>query len=183
MPCPLPAYTELARDLKYNPKTGEFFWLRQDQGRKLDRPAGCAVRGRRLIGFGGRIYYASRLAYLLMTGQDPGKMDIDHINGDPSDDRWSNLRAVPRSINLMNRRPYHQQKTPVENWTGFKGVYMRPTKTGIPRYYAIVRYKDKLRYLGVHDTPEEANAAVQKHYEESGLSHFQPQQGEDRVTA
>lgn len=172
----------IARDLRYDPQTGEFRWLRGDVGRKLDRPAGCLVRGRKVIGFGGRMYYASRLAYLLMTGQDPGKMDIDHIDGDPSNDRWSNLRAVPRSINLMNRRPYHQTTTPAENWTGRKGVYLRATKSGEPRYYAMTRSGGKLHYLGVFDTPDEAEAVVQKHYAEAGLSHFQPRSA-DRVTA
>ena len=36
-------------------------------------------------------------------GVDPKNKVIDHCNGDPSDNRISNLRCVKQNINIMNQ--------------------------------------------------------------------------------
>lgn len=68
-------------------------------------------------------------------------LDIDHINGDRSDNRVENLRAVSRSDNLMNKSSYGKTSP-------YRGVYKH--KSG--RFY--VRFRKE--YLGIYDTPEEA---------------------------
>jgi hypothetical protein len=55
------------------------------------------------IGVGGRVYHAHRLAWLYVHGVWPAG-DIDHINGDPLDNRLCNLRLVDRSVNMQNQR-------------------------------------------------------------------------------
>lgn len=45
---------------------------------------------------------AHRLAYEQMTGHLP-ENDIDHINGDRTDNRWSNLRPATRQENMFNK--------------------------------------------------------------------------------
>lgn len=50
----------------------------------------------------GRNVYAHRLAFFLEEGVWPSD-DVDHINGDKKDNRWSNLRKATRSQNLMNK--------------------------------------------------------------------------------
>ena len=47
---------------------------------------------------------------------------LDHINGDPSDNRIENLRIATRSQNMCNR------KTPTHNTTGAKGVIWKKDK-------------------------------------------------------
>jgi len=51
-----------------------------------------------------------------MTGKLP-EDQIDHINGDPTDNRWENLRDVTNKENQMNR------KLGSNNTSGFVGVY------------------------------------------------------------
>jgi hypothetical protein len=48
-----------------------------------------------------KTYDVHRLIFLFVTGEFPDQ-DVDHINGDRTDNRWSNLRAVTRSENLRN---------------------------------------------------------------------------------
>lgn len=47
----------------------------------------------------------------------PAGFDVDHINGDRTDNRRSNLRIVDRSLNLTNRTKMHGRNT-----SGFRNV-------------------------------------------------------------
>ncbi len=47
---------------------------------------------------------AHRLAWLFVYGEDPGEKMIDHINGDPADNRICNLRLAKSVDNARNRR-------------------------------------------------------------------------------
>lgn len=47
-------------------------------------------------------FYIHRLVYEAWIGNIPNGYDIDHINGIKTDNRVSNLRAVPRSENLKH---------------------------------------------------------------------------------
>jgi hypothetical protein len=85
-----------------------------------------------------------RLAWLIMTGEWP-KHTIDHINGDPSDDRWCNLREATPAQQNGNMRP--RGKT----LTGVRGVTIH--RTG--RY--MVRIKK--RFVGMYDNLEDAARA------------------------
>ena len=50
------------------------------------------------------LYQAHRVAWLLYTGNDPGDMEIDHIDGNPENNIFSNLRVVDHQVNMMNQR-------------------------------------------------------------------------------
>ena len=88
---------EMLRDsVTYDPETGVLTkgsksnWCRQKHGHMLVR-------------ISGKTYKLHRLAWLCMTGSWPTN-HIDHIDGDPTNNRWSNLRDVTRSQNLRNQR-------------------------------------------------------------------------------
>lgn len=81
----------------YDAATGAMNW------RASGKAAG-SFDGRRVrIVIDGERYMAHRLAWLYVHGEWP-RHQIDHINGDPRDNRLANLRDVPAATNNQNRR-------------------------------------------------------------------------------
>lgn len=91
--------------MSYNEKTGLFYWLAPTSNRvKVGELAGSVDHeGYVRIKVDGRRYRAHRLAWLYVHGKFPSCV-IDHINGDRSDNRISNIRDVTNSVNLQNQR-------------------------------------------------------------------------------
>ena len=58
--------------------------------------------------------YQHQMAFFLMEGR--WASEIDHINGEGSDNRWPNLREVTRSQNNMNRNSLNICKRPHGWW-------------------------------------------------------------------
>ena len=101
---PLPRLGRLRELLRYVPKTGQFYWRKQCGPASRGSEAGNSQSaGYRLIGIDKCYYYAHRLAWLYVHGVEPTG-DIDHINGNPADNRIANLRECPRSKNAHATR-------------------------------------------------------------------------------
>jgi hypothetical protein len=137
--------------LDYDPENGALTWKRSDRPGWNGKPAGKQfARGQSQIQIGGRgrMYLIHRIIWLMQTGEWPPHQ-IDHIDGNPSNNRWSNLRLATASENCMNRglRP--------DNSTGFPGVSKR--RGGSFRAY--INKQGKREYLGDFDTAERAYAA------------------------
>lgn len=145
-------YSVLADVIKYNPFTGEFFW-KVSPNRSI--PAGTKAgrlesQGYLEIRYKGKFYLGHRLAFYLSKGFTPRV--IDHINGNPSDNRWCNLREASRGQNSQNT------KTRCDNTSGIKGV----TKLKNGRWRARVK-KDGVTYnLGDFVTKGGAAFAVKR---------------------
>lgn len=137
--------------LIYCPDTGVFTWTSARGRSKPGEVAGTLLaKGYIQVKLDRRKFRAHRLAFLWMTGElPPDDMEVDHINGRRDDNRWLNLRIVPRATNQQNRRKAH-----ANNSTGFLGV--SPNRS---RYAARIGVNDVYRHLGTFDTPEEAHAA------------------------
>lgn len=88
--------------LDYDPDTGLFRWRLKRRGVVVGSECGrITAFGYREIGIDYVLRPAHRLAFLYMTGQWPVG-DVDHINQDRADNRWSNLRQATRSQNSAN---------------------------------------------------------------------------------
>lgn len=131
------------------------------------KPVGCAIRqrGKRLSRFAAKwkgIIFSftdprtgvvsnttsiHRLIWLMEHGYWP-KQPIDHINGDPLDNRLENLRMVDYSVNSKNSAMYRS------NTTGFTGVSVCGRK-----YRAQIRVNGKHINLGYFEKIEDAAAA------------------------
>lgn len=84
---------------------------------------------------------------------NPGKADVDHINGDGLDNRRGvNLRVVKHAINVQNRRGAQRNSL-----TGVRGVYW---DTWAGRWKAQIGVGGVVRHLGRFDTLEEARVAA-----------------------
>lgn len=78
---------------------------------------------------------------------------VDHINGDPLDNRRSNLRLANNSENAFNR------DIPAHNTTGYKGVSRNSTACTRRPYQASITVNRKKHYLGSYATAVEAARA------------------------
>jgi hypothetical protein len=142
---------ELKALIHYDPLTGIFT---RNKGKRKGTLAGY-INGRYcVIRVSMQKYYAHRLAFLYMTGRMPLDQ-VDHIDGDCTNNVWSNLRQATQSQNNMNRR--------LNKGRNYMGVRVRaPTK-----YEAYYR-KDNIGYsLGIFATFEEAMHARVKAVKEA----------------
>lgn len=142
---------ELRELLDYSPETGLFFWRRSNSSvSTVGSIAGRSVNsdGYKQIVINKRFYKAHRLAWFYARGDWPDQ--IDHINGDRTDNRLENLRNVSSQQNAQNQRKPHSN-----NKSGFLGV----SKRSDGRFQAEIRVSGKKHYLGAFLTPEKASAA------------------------
>ena len=84
------------------------------RGRKGQEAGTFCEDGYRYIRVDRKKYLAHRIAWKLLYGEDPE--EIDHINGNRSDNRITNLRSVSRLENMRNR------KRASHNTSGVTGV-------------------------------------------------------------
>lgn len=102
----------------YCKDTGLFFHAKSKlNGASIGDIAGTKVKGYISISINGKRYKAHKLAWLYEFGRFPD--NIDHINGNKSDNRIENLREVSHADNMRNR------KKPVNNKSGTIGVFYR----------------------------------------------------------
>lgn len=97
-------------------KDGKLYWIKPT-AKKIaigDTPSWKNEYGYYKVGFYGKLHLVHRLIYLYHHGYLP--KEIDHINGDRSDNRIENLRECNRSQNSRN------SKKRSTNNTGYKGV-------------------------------------------------------------
>lgn len=165
----------LQQVLRYEPETGKLFWRERPESMFSDSSFGAssvrsaawsaAIWNSRHAGkeaftadngkgyrqgkvFGGMLK-SHRVAWALHHGQWPDR-EIDHINGDKSDNRASNLRLATAAENACNKSTY------ANNTSGYKGVSWS-AKLG--RWQASIKVGGKQSHLGFFDDPAKAHRA------------------------
>ena len=148
----------IRRLFDYDPGTGNLIWKHRPlsdfvnkrawsvrNSRFAGKAAGSVqTNGYKKIGLDGAQHYAHRLVWAHQTGNWPSS-EIDHINGNPLDNRIENLRLATRSQNMGNS---HSSKGSLR----LKGVWFCRTRK---------KYKTAIsrKALGSFLTEEEAHQA------------------------
>lgn len=150
----LPSVEYLRQVLDYNPETGIFVW-------KIDRnyktlagdTAGSVQKINKKSGYSRIIicldykrYKAHRLAWALMTGEHPPEI-IDHIDGNPLNNKWNNLRKATAYENKVN------EGIRINNISGIKNVSFHKASNKF-------RVTIDGKHYGVFASIEEANVAA-----------------------
>lgn len=176
---------KLLKDLKeqihYDPFSGHFFWLPHTHAFKMAKTQNRLINGLALMrtkgnhGYfytrvGGKSFLLHRLAWLIMNGSFPQKWkQIDHANGDPTDNRFCNLRLATRSQNQMNRGPDRTRS----NRGKYKGVWWHKRRS---LWRVAIRANGKVTHLGFFKTQEEAarayDAMAKEHHGEFARFNF-----------
>lgn len=141
--------------LDYDQETGVMVWrsISPYHKGKIGAEAGTVTPSNRdkcyhNITICGRKYKRSRLAFAWMTGRWP-EHQIDHINGNSLDDRWSNLREATPLQNAWNhKRRAKKSALPM-------GVRSNPSG----RYSARLAVDKRMIQIGTFDTIEDAERA------------------------
>jgi hypothetical protein len=142
---------ELKQMLRYEPDTGLLFWTDAANKSVRGKRAGTFNRGYVLVMYKSKFYKAHRIAWLLTHGSWPKKM-IDHIDGNPSNNKLNNLRDVNNHINQCNR-----YKARVDSKSGLMGASPYRNK-----WRSQIKRNGVIKYLGVFNTAQEAHEAYKK---------------------
>lgn len=158
----LPELTFLRECFSYDRHTGKLFWKKRPLRHFASRAA-YLIWNRRFagkeithVGVDGYVIVtlskinrrAHRIIWKIVTGQEPPEC-LDHRDGNRTNNKWNNLRAVTGSQNATNRTLQS-----CKNSTGFRGVYKAKDKW---RAFLFINYERV--DLGLYETPEMAYAA------------------------
>lgn len=144
---------QLKELLRYDPLDGSWAWRVQRRGTaRLDDPHGCPVghvdtKGRLTIGINKRVYRASRLAWLYMTGEWPNGR-VYPLDGDPGNMAFANLGVqVCNGTKRPRKRPSGYRHGPLAYRRGSSGVRGVSQEKG-GQWIARVTLDGRRRFLG-----------------------------------
>lgn len=166
--------------LDYDAETGKFTWKERPRGmfpaerfwitwnkRFNGKPALCTLahNGYLYGAIFGENWSAHRMAWFLSTGEEPD--EVDHINGDRTDNRLVNLRNVNRQVNCQNTAKA------TRNTSGVVGVRWHRSGRGwtvsIGHEY-VGFYKDFERAVAARKAAEAQKGFHPNHGREAALS-------------
>ena len=138
----------LRKHFTYNPITGELLWKLPTS--KMHKPKDVAgnldKKGYHVVCIKGQTYFVHRVAWAMMEGKWPTK-EIDHIDRNPANNSWDNLRQVTRSQQNQNKG------TRASSVSGVTGVRYRANEK---RWTARLHLQGKDKWLGSFKTKEAA---------------------------
>jgi len=171
---PMPTLEQLQELLNVNAETGEVVWRVARNSRGGFVKPGVAAgwndsHGYRTVTVMQRDIKLHRLVWLFVHGKWPVGQ-IDHVNGNRSDNRISNLREASATVNTQN---YHGLRR--HNTSGVTGVYWDKRRTV---WVAQISASKKHIHLGQFASKDEAAAAVK-----AARSKYHPEAHEASIIA
>ena len=137
----------------YEPETGRIIRRAPRGMHKVGTIAGSFDRNKYVrLTIQGVNVFVHRAAFVFMTGDWPEGM-VDHANGNPSDNRWCNIRVATPEQNSRNCKVGHNSQS------GIRGVRHRPDTSKSRPWEVRIKYKGKFIYIGRYASKEEAIAA------------------------
>lgn len=138
---------ELKRSVNYDRNTGIFTRIAGTKASKSGSILGSKNSdGYLQIMINRKRYKSHRLAWFYVTGEWP-KDQIDHINHDRCDNRFSNLRNASSSINSKNMSKFKN------NTSGYNGVGWNKAKK---KWHSYIRIDGKLKTIGYFNNIKDA---------------------------
>lgn len=151
--------------LHYNHETGVFTRIESNRTDRLGKQPGSRnTKGHIQIRLDGTLYVAHRLAWLYMNGGFPVNQ-LDHIDGDKTNNKITNLREATNKQN--------QENVPlqVNNTSGYRGVSFDKR---LKKFRAYVCHNRQKITLGLFDTAELAASAAKKARDQLFTHHKTP---------
>lgn len=136
--------------LTYDPETG-YFTRNNNTGKfKAGSTSGWTNGlGYYFLSIDGKTYLGHRLVFFLELGDWP--KEVDHIDGNPSNNKRSNLRIVTSAQNSWNTVKHK------DNTSGYKNVFWSNEHQ---KYRARFMINGKNIEVGLFDDPKEASEKV-----------------------
>ena len=145
----IPSQDYLHGILQY--KEGDLYWkIRPAQRTQIGGIAGSTSDGYGQVYIDSVAYKSHRIIFMMHYGYVSDQ--IDHIDGNPLNNKIENLRAVTSSQNQLNR------KISTKNKTGHKGVCVH-TQTG--RYHVRLTINGLNKSFGLYEDLELAGLVAQ----------------------
>ena len=149
---PLPPLRELQQKFEYDPASGALTNKCTRSGRAVKGNLAGSLKpdGYIHVCLDRRMLKAHRIIWYIVTGTDPVGFDVDHIDRNPLNNSWVNLRLATRTQNNANSKN--------------KGYQKRGNS-----YRAKIKIGKQQVSLGSFPTPEEAHEVYKaKHIEVHG---------------
>jgi len=152
-PKEMPTQQEIKKQLHYDEATGIFTWIvSKNSFMKIgDLAGGINTYGYWIVSIDNKHYMSHRLAWVYINGSCPSHLQVDHINGDKSDNRINNLRlcnAIENQQNIKTCRVITKSR--------LLGAHKHSRSN---KWSAQIKVNKKYIYIGLFDTPEEAHQA------------------------
>lgn len=137
--------------LRYDSESGVFTWLQSKGTKVAGQPAGHVCRDTGMyVTIDRRSYRAHRLAWFYMNARWPD-LQVDHIDRNPNNNAWINLREATPGQNSRNTR------ISIANSSGVKGVrWNRQTE----KWIAQIHCDGVMHVVGYFDDLVEAKQAI-----------------------
>ena len=136
--------SKINTDFEY--REGNLYWKVKRSRMKIGDLAGAIDdKGYRVVSWNSKTYKVHRLIFIMFNGYLP--KFIDHIDGNPANNRIENLRPATMRENLCNTRMR------INNTSGVKGVsWHKPTN----KWQVKLHIDGKATHIGLYDTVEQA---------------------------